>query len=140
MYVIIDWRSHYANQHQNEAIAFFKEMEKTYSKVNNVIYEIWNEPKDVTWKDNIKPYALTVIKAIRAIDKKNLIVVGTSTYSQDVDVAAADPITGYKNIAYVLHFHSGTHHQDLRNQASSALKKSIALLVTHTKAVPGLVL
>ncbi|XP_033221065.1 endoglucanase Z-like [Belonocnema kinseyi] len=123
MYVIIDWRSHYANQHQNEAIAFFQEMEKTYSKVNNVIYEMWNEPKDVTWKDNIKPYAVAVIKEIRAIDKNNLIVVSTSTYSQDVDVAAADPITGYNNIAYALHFHSGIHHQELRNKASSTLKK-----------------
>ncbi|XP_033221066.1 endoglucanase Z-like [Belonocnema kinseyi] len=131
MYVIIDWHSHYANQHQNEAIAFFKEMAKTYSKVNNVIYEIWNEPKDVTWKDNIKPYAVAVIKAIRAIDKKNLIVVGTSTYSQDVDVAAADPITGYNNIAYALHFYAGTHHQELRNKASNALHKNIALFVTE---------
>ena len=135
MYVIIDWHSHYANQHQNEAIAFFQEMAKTYGKKNNIIYEIWNEPKDASWSYNIKPYAVAVIKAIRAYDKKNLIVVGTPNFSQDVDVAAADPITGYANIVYALHFYAGSHHQELRNKAATALHKNIPLFVTEWGAV-----
>lgn len=62
---------------------------------------------DLGWSGTIKPYAQAVISAIRAIDPDNLIVVGTPTWSQDVDVAAADPIAG-TNIAYTLHFYAGT--------------------------------
>ncbi|XP_033221069.1 endoglucanase Z-like [Belonocnema kinseyi] len=105
-------------------------MAKHYCKVNNVIYEIWNEPKQVKWKENIKPYLLAVIKAIQDIDKKNLIVVGRSTFSQDVDVVEGDPITGFVNIAYSLNFYAGTHHQELSKKVSIALKKNIAVVVT----------
>ena len=133
MYVIIDWHSHYAYQHQNEAIAFFQEMARTYGSKNNIIYEIWNEPKnDVSWAGNVKPYAQAVIAAIRAIDPKNLIVVGTTTWSQDVDVASQNPITGYPNIAYTLHFYAGTHKQFLRDKAVTAMNNGIALFVTES--------
>jgi hypothetical protein len=56
-----------------------------------------------------------VIAAIRAIDPDNLIVVGSPAWSQDVDVASDNPITGYENIAYALHFYSGTHGEVLRD-------------------------
>ncbi len=132
MYVIIDWHSHYAHRHQQSAIDFFKEMATTYGKNNHVIYEIFNEPKnDSTWEGNVKPYAQAVIAAIRAIDPDNLIIVGSPTWSQDVDVASRSPITGYKNIAYTLHFYAGTHKQALRDKATTALNNGIALFVTE---------
>ena len=132
MYAIIDWHSMNAHQYQAEAIAFFQEMAIIYGSRNNIIYEIYNEPRGgVSWQDSIKPYSLAVIQAIRAIDKNNLIVVGTPHWSQDVDVAAADPIIGYKNIAYSLHFYAQNHHQELRNKALSVLKKNMALFVTE---------
>jgi endoglucanase len=135
MYVIIDWHSHHAEQYQTQSIAFFKEMATKYGANNNVIYEIYNEPLQVSWSGVIKPYATAVIAAIRAIDPDNLIVVGTPTWSQDVDVAANDPITGYKNIAYTLHFYAGTHGQSLRDKASTALSKGIPLFVTEWGSV-----
>lgn len=136
MYVIIDWHSHYAHRSQAEAIAFFQEMARTYGGKNHVIYEIFNEPKnDSTWEGNVKPYAEAVIKAIRAIDPDNLIVVGTPTWSQDVDVASRNPITGFKNIAYTLHFYAGTHKQYLRDKATTALNNGIALFVTEWGSV-----
>ena len=49
LYVIIDWHSHHAEQHQAEAIAFFREMATTYGTTPNVIYEIYNEPLQVSW-------------------------------------------------------------------------------------------
>lgn len=59
-----------------------------------MIYEICNEPNNGTsWKE-IKSYARSVISTIRKNDKKAVIVVGTPTWSQDVDQAAADPIKG----------------------------------------------
>lgn len=135
MYVIIDWHSHHAEQYQAQSIAFFKEMATKYGNSNNVIYEIYNEPLQVSWTSVIKPYATAVIAEIRKIDPDNLIVVGTPSWSQDVDVAANDPITGYANIAYTLHFYAGTHGQSLRDKASTALSKGIPLFVTEWGSV-----
>jgi endoglucanase len=134
MYVIIDWHSHHAESYRSNAITFFQEMARSYGTRNHVIYEIYNEPLQVSWSGTIKPYAQAVISAIRAIDPDNLIVVGTPNWSQDVDVAAADPIAG-TNIAYALHFYAGTHGQNLRDKAQTALNRGVALFVTEWGSV-----
>ena len=54
-----------------------------------------------------------IIPAIRAIDPDSIIIVGTSTWSQDVDIAANNPLP-YDNIMYACHFYSRTHTQWLR--------------------------
>lgn len=142
MYVIIDWHTHNAEDHTSDAISFFEEMARTYGNYDNVIYEIYNEPDCPTstlacswpsrtqWSE-IKSYAEQVIPRIRAIDPDNLIIVGTPFYSQDVDAAAADPISGHSNIAYTLHFYAGTHKGDIRGKAVTALAQGIPLFVTE---------
>jgi len=131
LYVIIDWHSHHAEDYETEAIQFFEEMATLYGDYDNIIYEIYNEPLQISWDNIIKPYAESVISSIRAIDNDNLIIVGTSTWSQDVDIASYNPITGYSNIAYTLHFYAGTHGQYLRDKAQTALDNGIALMVTE---------
>ncbi len=142
LYVIIDWHSHYAHLYPNEAVAFFQEMATAYGQYDHVIYEIYNEPKYIdqdpanegtfaTWDEHIKPYAEQVIAAIRAIDPDNMIVVGTGEWSQKVDDAANNPITGYDNIAYALHFYTVYHQQWLRDRATAAMNKGIALFITE---------
>ena len=131
LYVIIDWHSHHAEDNTNEAVLFFQEMAELYGEHDNVIYELYNEPLDISWSNIIKPYAISVITAIRAIDPDNLIVVGTPEWSQRVDLAAADPITGFYNIAYTLHFYTIYHQQWLRDRANAALDDGIALFVTE---------
>ena len=131
IYVIIDWHSHHAEDFTEEAIIFFEEMANLYGEHENIIYEIYNEPLDISWSETLKPYALNVISAIREIDPDNLIVVGTPEWSQRVDLAAEDPITEYTNIAYTLHFYTVYHHEWLRNRASEALNSGIALFVTE---------
>jgi len=130
IYVIIDWHDHNATVHTQEAKAFFTEMAQTYGSKDNVIFEIYNEPDGESWSQ-IKTYAQEVIGAIRATGSDNLIVVGTPTWSQDVDQAANSPITGFSNIAYTLHFYAGTHKQSLRDKATYALSKGIPLFVTE---------
>jgi endoglucanase len=131
-YVIIDWHSHHAEDNQEVAIKFFKKMAKKYGKTPNVIYEIYNEPLNTaSWEQNVKPYAEAVIAAIRAEDPDNLIIVGSPNWSQDADVAANDPIKGYANIAYTLHFYAGTHKQELRNKTQIALDKGLAIFATE---------
>ena len=131
LYVLIDWHDHHANEHTDLAVAFFSEMARKYGHRPNVMYEIFNEPiRGLTWSREVKPYADKVVAAIRAVDPDNLIIVGTPNYSQDVDVAAADPITD-ANVAYTLHFYAGTHKQRLRDKAVKALQQGAALFVTE---------
>ncbi len=131
IYVIIDWHSHHAEIYIDEAISFFTEMAELYGHHENIIYEIYNEPLDISWSEVLKPYSLNVIGAIRAIDPDNLIIVGTPEWSQRVDLAAEDPITEFSNIAYTLHFYTVYHHEWLRERANQALDKGIALFVTE---------
>lgn len=130
IYVIVDWHSHTAEKHPEQAVKFFGELAKKYGDKPNIMYEIYNEPLKVSWSGVIKPYAEQVIKAIRASDPDNLIIVGTPNWSQDVDQAAADPIKD-ANVAYTLHFYAGTHKEWLRDRAKKAMDSGIALMVTE---------
>jgi len=132
IYVLIDWHDHNADQHLEESKAFFTIMAKKYSGVPNVIYEIFNEPATQSW-DVIKAYSVEVIKTIRQYDPKTVIVVGNPRWDQDVDVAAADPIKGFKNLVYSFHFYASdpNHQEKLRAKADLAMKQGIALFVTE---------
>lgn len=134
MYVIIDWHilsDGSPKKHKKQAIAFFKEMAKKYKNHKNVLYEICNEPNgNVQWKD-IKAYAKSVIKTIRTYDKKNIILIGTPTWSQDVDTAAESPITGYSNLMYTFHFYATTHKASYRSKVEKAIKKGLPVFVSE---------
>ena len=132
IYVLIDWHDHNAEQHLEESKAFFSVMAKKYSGVPNVIYEIFNEPAKQSW-EVVKNYSVEVIKTIRQYDSKNIIVIGSPTWDQDVNVAAADPITGFDNLVYSFHFYASdpNHQEKLRGKAETALKLGIPLFVTE---------
>lgn len=130
VYVIIDWHDHNAHQRADEAVAFFTEMAKRYGDCPNVIYEIYNEPVEVSW-DEVKKYSNVVISAIRKIDPDNIILVGTPHWDQDIHLAADAPIQNQRNLMYSLHFYADTHRQDLRNRADYALNKGLPLFVSE---------
>lgn len=130
LYVIIDWHDHSAHNNVKESKIFFAEMAQKYGDKPNVIYEPFNEPEQVSWSAVVKPYHRQVIDTIRFHDPDNLIICGTPTWSQDVEAAANDPLTG-TNIAYTLHFYAGSHKQWLRDKATRALNKGVALMVTE---------
>nr|ACJ60676.1 beta-1,4-endoglucanase [Ditylenchus destructor] len=129
IYVIIDWHAH--DNYQSQAVQFFSQMAQKYAGVPNVLYETFNEPLQVSWTGNLVPYHTAVINVIRQYDKKNVIILGTPTWSQDVDVASQNPITGQTNIMYTLHYYAGTHKQDLRNKAQTALNNGLPIFVTE---------
>lgn len=134
MYVIIDWHilsDSNPQTHQKEANAFFKKMAKRYADEKHVIYEICNEPNGNTTWPQIKKYARSVIKTIRTYDKDGIIIVGTPTWSQDVDQAAASPITGYKNLMYAFHFYADTHRDSLRAKVKAAKEAGLPIFVTE---------
>jgi endoglucanase len=129
IYVIIDWHSH--NIRLEEAKKFFTEMAIEYGKYPNIIYEIFNEPERQSWSD-VKTYSIELIKTIRAIDPDNIILVGTPHWDQDVHLAADDPIKGYNNLMYTLHFYSATHKQQLRERGDYALQKGLPLFISES--------
>ncbi|CAA9333236.1 MAG: GH5_2 / GH5 / CBM13 / GH5_35 [uncultured Cytophagales bacterium] len=130
IYVIIDFHVHEAQNYQAQARTFFAEMAQRYGNRPNVIYEIWNEPLDVSWAGVIKPYHQSIVSTIRQYDPDNIIVCGTRFYSQEVEEAALNPVTG-SNIAYTLHYYAATHKQWLRDAAQRALNRGVALFVTE---------
>jgi endoglucanase len=131
IYVIIDWHDHEAHKHTAEAKAFFGEMAQRFGQYPNVIYEPYNEPlQNTDWATQIKPYHEAVIQEIRKHDPDNIIVCGTRMWSQRVDEAAENPIKG-RNLAYTLHYYAATHKQELRDIATKAINKGIALFVTE---------
>ena len=135
LYVIIDW--HILSdgnplQYQSQSLAFFKKMAKKYKNHTNVIYEICNEPNGgISWS-SIRKYAEKIISGIRLYDKNAVILVGTPTWSQDVDQAAKNPVSKkYKNIMYSLHFYAATHKGELRAKAEKAIKAGLPLFVSE---------
>lgn len=134
LYVIVDWHilsDGDPNRHLDDAKQFFSDLSARYAGCPNILYEICNEPNGgVTWPA-IKRYAEAVIPAIRAHDKDSVILVGTPNWSQFVDQAAADPITGYDNIMYTLHFYAATHTDALRNTMTAALAKGLPMFVSE---------
>lgn len=134
MYVIIDWHilsDNNPNMHIGEAKDFFTEMAQEYADYNNVLYEICNEPNGGTsWKE-VKSYAEEIIGIIRSYDEDGVIIVGTPNWCQFVDQAAADPITGYDNIMYSLHFYAATHTDSLRNTMTAAINAGLPIFVSE---------
>ncbi len=134
MYVILDWHILYDGNprtHQSEAVTFFTEAAKRYHDSPNVLYEICNEPNgNVSWSADVKPYAQAVVKAIRAQDPAGVILIGSPTWSQDIHLAAADPVEG-TNLMYTLHFYAGTHGAELRNRIDEAMAKGLPVFVSE---------
>jgi aryl-phospho-beta-D-glucosidase BglC (GH1 family) len=107
VYVIIDWHSHNAHNETSAAMTFFGTTVKEYHNVPNIIFEIYNEPEQVTWA-TVRTYATSVISAIRTAGANNLILVGTPSWGQNVNAPLDNPLTD-NNIAYVAHFYAYSH-------------------------------
>ena len=133
MYVIIDWHILSDNNpltNEDEAVLFFDEMSKKYADYKNVLYEICNEPNGGTGWDDIKEYAEKVIPVIRKNSPNAVVIVGTPTWSQDVDKAAADPLD-FSNVMYTLHFYAATHKDNLRDKLKNARDKGLPIFISE---------
>ena len=131
---ILDWHilsDGNPSDHTAEAAAFFAEMSKRYADCPAVLYEICNEPNgNITWSGDVKPYAETVIRAIRANAPQAVILVGSPTWSQDIHLAAEDPLDG-ENLMYTLHFYAGTHGQWLRDRITQVRARGLPVFVSE---------
>ena len=134
MYVIIDWhilQEQNPQTYKSEAKAFFEEMSAKYKNYENVIYEICNEPNGgAGWDNDIKPYAEEIIPIIRKNSPNAVIIVGTPTWSQDIDKALANPLD-YDNVMYALHFYAATHTDWLRQRVKDCYNKGLPIFVSE---------
>lgn len=134
MYVIVDWHIlHDSNPltHKAEALQFFREMTEKLKGEKHVLYEICNEPNSgCSWED-IKTYANEVIPVIHENAPEAVILVGTPTWSQEIEKPQNDPITGYDNIMYTLHFYAATHKEDLRSKMVNAVEAGTPVFVSE---------
>jgi endoglucanase len=135
LYCIIDWhtlRDGNPMTHVQEAADFFDAMSKTYGSDPHVLYELANEPNgpDVNWEQACRPYAEKVLAAVRKNAPDALVLVGTPTWDQDVDLAARHPLAPDNNLLYVFHFYAGTHGPELRAKITAAAQ-TIPLFCTE---------
>jgi aryl-phospho-beta-D-glucosidase BglC (GH1 family) len=138
MYVIIDWHIHSnPKDFQDAAVKFFAEASKKYGKLPNVIFEICNEPVGgVNWQSTIKPYAEKVVAEIRK-NSNNIIIVGTPFWSQELHVAADDPLKTADgklapNVMYAMHYYAASHSFDeFKGRIEHAKAKKVGVFVSE---------
>lgn len=129
IYVIISWHTHRAEDYRLEAELFFDSIASEYGAYPHVIFEI-GVPARLNWTADAKPYAEAVIAVVRRYSS-NLVLVGTPSNSQDVDVAALDPVTRYENIAYALKFFAATDGRKLRDKVFNATSRNLAIVASE---------
>jgi endoglucanase len=138
VYVMIDWHDHVAFDHFDEASEFFREMAEQYKDHDNVFFEVFNEPipgirdagRNFTWEGDIKPYHTAIVDVIREVNSHAVVILGTPFWSQGVDEAAADPVSG-DNLMYTLHFYACEHTGWLRDRAQAAREAGLPIFVTE---------
>jgi len=129
VYVIIDWHSHNAESEVQNSKDFFDYMAKKYGDKENVIFEIYNEPLNISWQ-TVKDYADQIIPVIRA-HSSNLILVGTPQWSQKVGDPVSNKIND-ANVGYVFHFYAYTHRlSNFQNNVNTALNGNLPVFVTE---------
>lgn len=114
-YIVVDFHEHWAHKAdiKAKAVTFFNDIAKTYAGYPNIIYEIYNEPRDITSNSDVATYANEIIPVIRNYDKTNVIVVGSTMWSQQP--GGVNGVNG-TNIAYTLHYYATQHGTSLVGQ------------------------
>ena len=134
MYVIIDWHILSDNNpqtYQTQALSFFDELSQKYSNTPNVIYEICNEPNgDITWENNVKPYAEALINVIRHNAPNALVIVGIPQWCKDLTPVSKNPLS-FSNVIYSVHFYAGTDGKLLRNKMTEFLNNDLPIFVSE---------
>jgi endoglucanase len=138
MYAIVDWHmldpgDPYYNL--SRAKTFFSEIARRHGHQTNLLYEIANEPSDVSWS-RIRSYAEELIPVIRAIDPETPVLVGTRAWSSlgvsdgaDESEVVANPVRA-SNIMYTFHFYAASHGDEYLAALSRAADR-IPMFITE---------
>ncbi len=133
IYCLIDWHVlSPGNPNDNaysDAVDFWKYMSQKHGSKKHVLYELCNEPNGCQWSD-VKRYAENIISIFRNNNDETVAIVGTPTWSQDVDNASNDKLN-YSNVMYTLHFYAGSHGQYLIDKANTAIRNGAPIFITE---------
>ena len=131
-YVIVDWHSHVL--HAAEAKEFFTTVATRYADCPHVIYELYNEPVEDSWAE-LKAYAEELCALIDSISTVHpLILMGCPHWDQDIHLVPEDPVTGYDNLMYTVHFYAATHKEYLRERCDAAMAAGIPVFISECAA------
>jgi len=137
LYALVDWHilndaDPWSSAYAAEAKSFFIDIAQTFNGSDNLLFELCNEPKQVSFTGVIKPYAEGVLAGIRQYSD-NIVVVGTPTWSQDVDQVVGNKITNNlgRGVMYSLHFYAATHYQYLRDKGNTALNGGVPVMLSE---------
>jgi len=120
MYALVDWHQldpGDPNYNTSRAKTFFKEIADRHKDKTNIIYDIANEPNEVSWS-RVKSYAEQVIPVIRAEDPDSLVLVGTHGWSTFGHSDGRNPQevvnnrVNATNLMYTFHFYAADHGDD----------------------------
>ncbi len=131
IYVIIDWHSHEAETQTESAKSFFSEMAQKWGGYDNVIFEVFNEPKQQSWS-TVKNYAEQVIQVIRQYSD-NLVLVGNPRWSATPNSAINNVVNDPgNNVAYTFHYYAMTHSPGTEGgNVSKALSAGLPVFVSE---------
>ncbi|QQQ80802.1 cellulase family glycosylhydrolase [Saccharothrix sp. 6-C] len=120
MYALVDWHQldpGDPNANISLARTFFTEVAQRHRDKTNIIYDIANEPNNVSWA-GIKSYAEQMIPVIRAQDPDGVVFVGTHGWGslgisdgrseQDI---VNNPVNA-TNFMYTFHFYAASHQDE----------------------------
>lgn len=135
IYVIIDWHIESGDGYTSSANSFFEYAAKEFGSYNNVIFEVWNEPKDGASMSSVASHANTIISTIRKYSD-NLVLVGSPEWSSHPEqCAAANVIQDSKNnYGCTLHFYAATHQvgdYGYNSRAAEALSNNVPVFATE---------
>ncbi|MFC3896805.1 cellulase family glycosylhydrolase [Lentzea rhizosphaerae] len=138
VYVLIDWHQldpGDPNVYTSKAKTFFREIAERHKDKTNLIYDIANEPNNVSWS-RVKAYAEEMIPVIRAIDSDSLIVSGTHAWStfgysdgEDPSVVLNNKVNA-TNFMYSFHFYANDH-RDGHLAALDRVSSQVPVFVTE---------
>lgn len=128
MYAIVNWHTLHdrnPNIHIDRAIDFFTKVSAKYKNCPNVLYELTNEPKDLTWAE-LKQYSETLIPVIRTNSPNAVIITGFGYMTEEI----ANNLINDDNLMYIFHIYLDVAG-DLINQYRTYEARGIPLFVTE---------
>ncbi|MCQ2103360.1 MAG: CIA30 family protein [Fibrobacter sp.] len=139
IYVIIDWHIESGEGYTSDAKKFFEYAAKEYGKYNNVIFEVWNEPKDGASAATVAAHANAIIPIIRQYST-NLVLVGSPEWSSHPEQCAGT--IDDDNYACTLHFYAASHpvgdnDGSYNKRAEQAMAKNVPVFASEWGTVPA---
>ena len=124
LYALVDWHQldpGDPNENLDLATQFFNDVVPEHAEKDNVLYDIANEPNNVSWSA-VREYAEEMVPVIREHDSDAVVLCGTHGWASlglsdggSAQEIVDDPVDA-ENFMYTFHFYAASHGQDYRDE------------------------